>query len=59
MKGKLLEDKRGLIVGIANENSIVWGCAKAFRALGAEVAVTHVNDKAKNMSSRWRAKLKR
>jgi enoyl-[acyl-carrier protein] reductase I len=46
-KAKLLEGKRGLIVGIANENSIAWGCAKAFRALGAEVAVTYVNDKAK------------
>ena len=32
VKAKLLEGKRGLIVGIANENSIAWGCAKAFRA---------------------------
>src|SRR5690349_19828808 len=47
VKAKLLEGKRGLVVGIANENSIAWGCAKAFRALGAEVAVTYVNDKAK------------
>src|SRR3974390_523766 len=46
-KAPLLEGKRGLIVGIANENSIAWGCAKAFRALGAEVAVTYLNDKAK------------
>ena len=43
----LLEGKKGLIVGIANENSIAWGCAKAFRALGAEVAVTYLNEKAK------------
>ena len=47
VKAKLLEGKRGLVVGIANENSIAWGCAKAFRALGAEVAVTYLNDKAK------------
>jgi enoyl-[acyl-carrier protein] reductase I len=47
VKAKLLEGKRGLIVGIANENSIAWGCAKAFRALGAEVAVTYLNEKAK------------
>ena len=47
MKAKLLEGKRGLIVGIANENSIAWGCAKAFRAFGAELAVTYLNDKAK------------
>ena len=46
-KAKLLEGKRGLIVGIANEQSIAWGCAKAFRAFGAEVAVTYLNDKAK------------
>ncbi|HEY6255709.1 MAG TPA: enoyl-ACP reductase FabI [Xanthobacteraceae bacterium] len=44
---KLLEGKRGLIVGIANEQSIAWGCAKAFRALGAELAVTYLNDKAR------------
>ena len=47
VKAKLLEGKKGLVVGIANENSIAWGCAKAFRALGAELAVTYLNDKAK------------
>jgi enoyl-[acyl-carrier protein] reductase I len=46
VKAKLLEGKVGLIVGIANEHSIAWGCAKAFHALGAEVAVTYLNDKA-------------
>lgn len=44
---KLLEGKKGLIVGIANENSIAWGCAKAFRTFGAELAITYLNDKAK------------
>ena len=47
VKAKLLEGKKGLVVGIANEQSIAWGCAAAFRALGAEVAVTYLNDKAK------------
>src|SRR5262249_31740337 len=47
VKAKLLEGKKGLVVGIANENSIAWGCAKAFRALGAELAVTYLNEKAK------------
>ena len=47
VKAKLLEGKKGLIVGIANEHSIAWGCAKAFRALGAEIAVTYLNDKAR------------
>ena len=46
-KAKLLEGKKGLVVGIANDNSIAWGCAKAFRAFGAELAVTYLNDKAK------------
>ena len=47
VKAKLLDGKRGLIVGIANDQSIAWGCAKAFRALGSELAVTYLNDKAK------------
>ncbi|KRB62175.1 short-chain dehydrogenase [Rhizobium sp. Root708] len=47
VKAKLLEGKRGLVVGIANDQSIAWGCARAFRALGAELAVTYLNDKAK------------
>jgi enoyl-[acyl-carrier protein] reductase I len=47
VKAKLLDGKKGLIVGIANDQSIAWGCAKAFRALGAELAVTYLNDKAR------------
>ncbi|EJZ18739.1 enoyl-ACP reductase FabI (plasmid) [Rhizobium sp. Pop5] len=47
VKAKLLEGKRGLVVGIANDQSIAWGCARAFRALGAELAVTYLNDRAK------------
>jgi enoyl-[acyl-carrier protein] reductase I len=46
-KAPLLQGKRGLVVGIANDQSIAWGCAKAFRALGSEVAITYLNDKAK------------
>jgi enoyl-[acyl-carrier protein] reductase I len=42
-----LKGRKGLIVGIANDQSIAWGCAKAFRALGAELAVTYLNDRAK------------
>jgi enoyl-[acyl-carrier protein] reductase I len=47
VKAKLLDGKKGLIIGIANDQSIAWGCAKAFRALGADLAVTYLNDKAK------------
>ena len=46
-KAKLLEGKKGLIIGIANEQSIAWGCAKAFRGLGAELAVTYLNERAR------------
>jgi enoyl-[acyl-carrier protein] reductase I len=46
-KALLLQGKKGLIVGIANDQSIAWGCAKAFRALGAELAITYLNDKAR------------
>ena len=42
----VLAGKRGLVVGIANEHSIAWGCAKAFAAAGAELAVTYLNAKA-------------
>lgn len=44
---RILEGKKGLVIGIANEHSIAWGCAKAFRAFGADLAVTYLNDKAK------------
>lgn len=43
-----LAGKRGLVTGIANADSIAWGCAKAFRAMGAELAVTYLNDKARS-----------
>ena len=43
----MLAGKKGLVVGIANDASIAWGCAKAFRDHGAELAVTYLNDKAK------------
>ncbi len=43
---KLLEGKRGLVVGIANEQSIAYGCAKAFHAAGAALAITYLNEKA-------------
>jgi enoyl-[acyl-carrier protein] reductase I len=42
-----LKGRKGLVVGIANDQSIAWGCAKAFRALGADLAVTYLNDRAK------------
>jgi enoyl-[acyl-carrier protein] reductase I len=42
-----LTGKRGLVVGVANDHSIAWGCAKAFKEAGAELAITWLNDKAR------------
>jgi len=43
----LLSGKKILIVGVANEHSIAYGCARAFSELGAEIAVTYQNEKVK------------
>ena len=43
----ILTGHKALVVGIANDQSIAYGCAKAFRTAGAEVAVTWLNDKAR------------
>ncbi|MBN8534392.1 MAG: enoyl-ACP reductase FabI [Rhizobiales bacterium] len=41
-----LTGKCGLVVGIANEHSIAYGCARAFRDAGAELAITYLNARA-------------
>jgi enoyl-[acyl-carrier protein] reductase I len=43
----ILAGRKTLVVGVANEHSIAYGCAKAFRAAGSELAVTWLNDKAR------------
>lgn len=45
--GSALKGKRALVLGIANEHSIAYGCARIFRRLGAELAITYLNDKAR------------
>jgi enoyl-[acyl-carrier protein] reductase I len=47
MNSVSLEGKKGLVVGIANVDSLTYGRALAFRRLGAELAVTDLNDKAR------------
>jgi enoyl-[acyl-carrier protein] reductase I len=42
-----LAGKKALVIGIANNQSIAYGCALAFRAMGAELAVTYLNEKTK------------
>lgn len=41
-----LKGARALVVGIANDQSIAWGIAKALHEAGAEIAVTYLNAKA-------------
>jgi len=43
-----LQGKKGLVIGIANEQSIAYGCAKALKEAGAELAVTYLNEKARS-----------
>jgi len=43
----VLESKKALVFGIANEDSIAYGCAKAFRSVGADLAVSWLNEKAR------------
>ena len=38
---KLMQGKRGLIMGVANDHSIAWGIAKTLHAHGAELAFTY------------------
>ncbi|TAK88558.1 MAG: SDR family oxidoreductase, partial [Aquabacterium sp.] len=48
INGQALAGKKALIVGVANESSIAYGCAKAFKELGANIAITYQNDKARS-----------
>lgn len=43
----VLAGTRALVVGVANDHSIAYGCARAFRTAGAELAVTWLNEKAR------------
>jgi enoyl-[acyl-carrier protein] reductase I len=43
----VLAGRKALVVGIANDRSIAWGCAQAMRHAGAELAVTYLNERAR------------
>jgi enoyl-[acyl-carrier protein] reductase I len=43
----VLKGRNALVVGVANDSSIAAGCARAFHELGAEVALTYLNEKAR------------
>ncbi|PKO65575.1 MAG: enoyl-[acyl-carrier-protein] reductase FabI [Betaproteobacteria bacterium HGW-Betaproteobacteria-16] len=43
----MLKGKRGLVVGVANGDSIAFGCAAKLRAFGADIALTYLNEKSR------------
>ena len=43
----VLAGQKALVIGIANEDSIAYGCARAFHSLGADLAVSWLNKKAR------------
>jgi enoyl-[acyl-carrier-protein] reductase (NADH) len=42
-----LSGLKALVIGLANDRSIAYGCARAFRQQGAELAITYLNDNAR------------
>ena len=46
-----LAGKRGLVLGVANDSSIAYGCAKAFRAAGATLAITYLNERTRDFTA--------
>src|SRR6201986_3743539 len=44
---QVLAGRKALVVGVANDQSIAYGCAKAFRTVGADLAITWLNERAR------------
>ena len=44
----VLSGQKALVVGVANDQSIAYGCAKAFRTAGADIAMTWLNEKSRS-----------
>ncbi len=42
-----LSNCKGLVVGVANGDSLAWSAARHFRSAGAELAMTYFNEKAR------------
>ena len=47
LRRPILQGRKALVVGVANDSSIAYGCAQAFREHGAELAITYLNEKAR------------
>jgi enoyl-[acyl-carrier protein] reductase I len=43
----MMSGKKGLVVGVANEHSIAWGCARTLHGAGAKLALTYLDDKSR------------
>ena len=43
-KSNIMQGKRGLIMGVANDHSIAWGIASTLSAHGVEMAFTYQNE---------------
>src|SRR5690606_38099618 len=53
----LLAGKRGLIIGVANQNSIAWACAQALAGAGMECAFTYQGELMKERVEKTTAEL--
>lgn len=53
----LLQGKRGLIVGVANQHSIAWACAKALAGAGMELAFTYQGETMRDRVTKTTAEL--
>ena len=51
-KGELMRGKKGLVLGVANHNSIAWGIASQLAAQGAEMAFTYLGEGLERRSER-------
>ncbi|ARB92457.1 enoyl-ACP reductase FabI [Legionella longbeachae] len=58
MDSTLLAGKKALIIGIANDRSIAFGCARVLKSVGAELAITYLNEKAKPFVDKIASELK-
>ena len=53
----LLSGKRGVIIGVANQNSIAWACAAALAAAGMELAFTYQGEMMRDRVAKTTASL--
>ena len=53
-KGDLMKGKKGLIMGVANSNSIAWGIASQLAAQGAELAFTYMGEGLERRVPSWK-----